>query len=79
MKKDFNWIKEEIKIIKKQVFNDIPHKICQMKKELNEKVDNLKKEFADYRLSQAKFQVGILVSIVLLLIGIIANIIISLK
>lgn len=65
-KKDISFLKSEVSTIKKQVFNDIPHKICE-----------LKKEFISFKLSQARWQTGILVSIVLLLIGVIINIIVS--
>ena len=66
VEKDVGFLKDDIATIKKQVFNDIPHKICE-----------LKKEFVSFKLSQARWQTGFLVSIILLLIGIIINIIVS--
>ena len=56
--------REDLAGIKGQVFNEIPHQI-----------ENLKKEFFSYKLSNSKWLVGILVSLVLTLIATILNLI----
>lgn len=74
LKKDVGFLKSEITEIKNQVKNHIPSEI----KEMGHRICELKKVFQEYQLSEAKWKIGILVAIILLLGGVIANIIISL-
>jgi len=62
MKKDIEFIKSEMSAIKKQVFNDLPHKICQ-----------LSRDFNNFKISQMKWTISILVSVLFLLIATIIN------
>jgi len=62
IKKDVSWIKEKIEKIENQVFNEIPHQISELKKEL-----------VNLKLSNKTWLVGILVSLIFLLFGVIAN------
>jgi len=64
VKTDIHWIKREIINVKSQVFNHIPTSIRE-----------LKKDFNDYKLSNSKWLIGILISIVFVFIGLIINLI----
>jgi len=64
VKTDVHWIKNEIVSIKKQVFNHIPTSI-----------EKFKKEFTDYRLSNSKWLIGILISMIFVFIGLVINLI----
>ena len=75
LEKDVSWLKSEIGEIKTQVKNHIPSEI----KEMGHRVCEIKKTLNEFKLSQARWQIGILVSIVILLVGVIINIVISLK
>jgi len=66
IKKDVSWIKERIEKIENQVFNEIPHQISELKKEL-----------VNLKLSNKTWLVGILVSLIFLLFGVIANLFIK--
>ena len=61
---DMVWMKSEIASVKHIVSNALPHQIAE-----------LKKGFYDYRSSQNKWLVGILVTLVFVLIGLVANLI----
>ena len=63
-KTDIGWIKTEIRDIKDQVFNHIPTSIKE-----------LKEEFVKYKLSNNKWLISILVSLIFIFIGMIANLI----
>lgn len=70
VKKDVDWIQKEvcgikndIASIKKCVFNEIPHKI-----------QELKDEFNSYKESNSKWMIGILTTLIFLLVGIIISI-----
>jgi len=64
VKADVRWIKSDIIDIKVQVFNHIPTYIKE-----------LKKDFNDYKLSNSKWLIGILISIVFVFIGLIINLV----
>ena len=66
IKTDVHWIKGELGNIKEQVFNHIPTSI-----------ESLKKEFADYKLSNSKWLITILVSLIFVFVGLILNLIIK--
>jgi len=59
---DVCWIKKELKTIKKQIFNELPHQIEAMEDSFNE-----------YKLSDSRWKIGILVSIIMLLLATIFN------
>lgn len=56
--------REDLKEIKERISNEIPHQI-----------DDLRKDLANYKLSNSKWLIGILVSLVFLLIGTLINLI----
>jgi hypothetical protein len=58
LQKDIDYIKQEISVIKNQVFNGIPHSIKIVE-------DNL----AAFKLNNSRWLIGILVSLIFLLIG----------
>jgi len=57
---DITWIKKEIGEIKEQITNAIPHQISV-----------LNKQFHDFQLSNAKWLIGVLVTMIFTLIGVI--------
>ena len=64
VKTDIGWIKREIGKIEIQVFNHIPTSIKE-----------LKKEFTDYRLSNSKWLIGILISMIFVFVALVINLI----
>jgi hypothetical protein len=72
-----NGIKDELAAIKKQINNDLQHQIAGMKMNLDNKIETLNKDFTDYQINQHKWTIGIFVSIVFLLGGIILSIVIK--
>jgi len=64
VKSDVRWIKSDIMDIKVQVFNHIPTHIKE-----------LKKDFNDYKLSNSKWLISILISIVFVFVGLIMNLV----
>lgn len=62
IQKDVSYLKTEVNEIKEQVFNHLPSKI-----------DNLNQEWQRYKLSNAKWLISILISILFLLVGTILN------
>lgn len=75
LKKDVSWIKEKIEKIENQVFNEIPHYIEEMRKDSLDQIDKLKKDFQEYKLSNSRWLIGVLVSLVFILLGTILNLI----
>lgn len=63
---DIHWIKKELKTIKNQIFNHLP---AQM--------ESLEDSFNEYKLSNSKWLVGILISILLLLLATLFNVIVK--
>jgi hypothetical protein len=61
---DVCWLKREVASIKRRVGNDIPHQI-----------ENLRDNFNSYKSTQSKWLVGILITLVFTLIGVLANLI----
>jgi len=61
-KTDIAWIKKEIESIKEQVYNHIPSEIKELKKEFNE-----------FKYSNQKWLISILVSIIFLILGVLAT------
>jgi len=62
IRKDISFLKEEIVGIKKQVFNHIPSII-----------NNLSSDFQKYKLSNARWLIGILVTLLFVLVGMVVN------
>ena len=56
--------REDLKEIKNKVSNEIPHQI-----------ENLKKDFSDFKLSNKSWLIGILITLIFLLIGTLVNLI----
>ena len=66
LKKDIEYIQKDIKSINGHITNHIPTQ----NGELGGRICELKKSFNDFRINQMKWQSGILVSIVLMLLAI---------
>lgn len=66
IKTDIHWMRGEIKSIKNQVFNHIPTSI-----------KSLKQELVDYKLSNNKWLISILISLIFVFVGLILNLIIK--
>ena len=62
---DLRWMKTDINSIKRQVFNHIPTAIR-----------GLKQEFYDYKLSNSKWSISILVTLIFVLVALVANLIV---
>ena len=71
-----NGIKSELAAIKKQINNDLQHQIAGVKTGCENRIDKLEDSFVNYQLKQNRWTIGIFVSIVFLLAGIILNILI---
>ena len=56
--------REDLKEIKNKVSNEIPHQI-----------ENLKKDFSDFKLSNKSWLIGILITLIFLLIGTLVSLI----
>ena len=66
LKKDVDFIKTDIKEIKHQVSNELPHFI-----------QSLKDDFYKYKLSNNKWIIGIFVTLLFLLLGVIVNLLVK--
>jgi len=62
IKRDVKWMKGELSNIKKKVENHIPHRI-----------ERLERELYEFKNSNTRWLVGILVSLIFLLVGVIFN------
>jgi hypothetical protein len=78
IQKDIEWMKNKLCDLSSMVGNHIPTQIKELDNKFIAEVSSLNKEFADYRDKQGKWLIGILISILMLLLGVIFNIAINL-
>ena len=71
LKGDIHYIKKALEEIKKRVDNEIPHQIAALSEQTNKQIKEINKAFSNYQLSNSRWLVGILVTLLFVLIGVI--------